>query len=50
MWTPAVWLQDNEEQEVVVPHNWMQNHMVHWSPGVNAARDMDEMRDSTPSW
>ncbi|MPC70107.1 hypothetical protein E2C01_064345 [Portunus trituberculatus] len=50
MWARAVWLEDNEEQEGVIQHKCIQNHMVHWPPGVNAARPMDEMRDLTPSW
>lgn len=50
MWTRAVWLEDNEEQEGVIPQKWIQNQMVHWPPGVNAARAMDEMRTPTPSW
>lgn len=50
MWARAVWLEDNEEQEGVIPQKWIQNQMVHWPPGVNAAPAMAEMRDPTPSW
>lgn len=50
MWAQAVWLEDNEEVEGVIPQKWIKNDVVLWPPGVNAARAVDEMRDPTASW
>lgn len=49
-WARAVWLENDVEEEGVVPHAWIENKTVRWPTGVNVMRAFSEQRLPLDNW
>lgn len=50
MWSRAVWLERDQEEEGVIPSSWIQEGMVMWPPGVSAAKALRDKREPQDTW
>ena len=50
MWTRAVWTEPEGEQEGVIPDLWVMDNYVHWPPGANAAKAMEQKKKPSGTW
>lgn len=50
MWVRAVWLEGKKEEEGVLPKVWLRNGCIHWPPGVDASKALQEMREPAANW
>ena len=50
MWKRAVWLEDEVEEEGVIPDCWANEESVYWPPGKNAQKALKERREPGESW
>ena len=41
-WSPVVWKEGDQEEEEVIPTNWVQNRHVMWPKGINVLKAMKE--------
>ena len=46
----AVWKEDDQEEEGVIPSVWVKENTVMWPRGVNVLKAMKEMRHPDDSW
>ena len=49
-WSRAVWIQNEEEMEAVIPSNWIQNGKVYWPSKVNVKKAFKEQADPGENW
>nr|XP_022307903.1 uncharacterized protein LOC111113905 [Crassostrea virginica] len=50
IWCRAVWKEDDQEEEGVIPSVWVKENTVMWPRGVNVLKAMKEMRHPDDSW
>jgi len=50
MWSRAVWLEREREEEGVVPSNWVTDDYVNWPSGCDATRAMAEQKNPGANW
>ncbi|XP_061194512.1 serine/threonine-protein kinase PRP4 homolog [Saccostrea echinata] len=50
MWSRAVWLERDHEEEGVIPSSWIREGMVMWPPGVSAAKALREKKEPQDTW
>ena len=50
MWSRAVWLEPQGEEEGVIPSLWIQDDTVFWPPGVDATKAMANQKEPTFKW
>ena len=49
-WTRAVWIENEEEMEAVIPSNWIQNGKVYWPSKMNVKKAFKEPADPEKNW
>lgn len=49
-WTRAVWREDDQEEELVVPSTWIKGKFVRWPSGSSAVAALKEMRSPGANW
>ncbi|XP_065639524.1 uncharacterized protein LOC136072282 [Hydra vulgaris] len=50
MWKKAVWKEDLQEEEGVIPSNWIGNKTVYWPPGTKALNAMKAHQNPEKNW
>ena len=50
MWKRAVWVENEHEEEGVIPDNWTDGASVFWPPGSNAEKALKERREPNEKW
>ncbi|XP_047127610.2 uncharacterized protein LOC124808513 [Hydra vulgaris] len=50
MWKRAVWQEDLQEEEGVIPSNWIDNKTVYWPPGTKALNAMKARQNPEKNW
>ncbi|XP_065660446.1 uncharacterized protein LOC136084332 isoform X2 [Hydra vulgaris] len=50
MWKRAVWQEDLQEEEGVIPSNWIENKTVYWPPGTKALNAMKARQNPEKNW
>ena len=49
-WSRAVWIENEEEMEAVIPSNWIQNGKVYWPSKMNVKKAFKEQADPEENW
>ncbi|XP_021373032.1 arginine/serine-rich coiled-coil protein 2-like isoform X1 [Mizuhopecten yessoensis] len=49
-WIRAVWIEGNQEEEGVVPSNWVKGKILYWPNGINAEKAIKMGREPTDKW
>ena len=49
-WSRAVWIENEEEMETVIPSNWIQNGKVYWPSKMNVKKAFKEQADPEENW
>ena len=49
-WARAVWIENEEEMEAVIPSNWIQNGKVYWPSKMNVKKAFKEPADPEENW
>ena len=49
-WVRAVWLEDKDEMEEVLPSEWVQNGTVYWPRSANGRRLISERKPPGKTW
>ena len=49
-WSRAVWIENEEEMEAVIPSNWIQNGKVYWHSKMNVKKAFKEQADPEENW
>lgn len=50
MWVRAVWLENDIEEEGVIPEVWIQDNNVRWPNGINVIRARTEQKIPSNKW
>lgn len=49
-WSRVIWKEGDQEEEGVIPTNWVQNKHVMWPKGINVLKAMKELKSSDENW
>ena len=49
-WARAVWIENDVEEEGVVPRVWIEDKTVRWPKGINVIRAFSEQRLPLDNW
>ena len=49
-WSRAVWIENEEEMEAVIPSNWIQNGKVYWPSKMNVKKAFKEQVHPGENW
>ena len=50
MWARAVWIEQDKEEEGVIPEIWIQGQTVRWPTGLNVVKALSEKREPLGKW
>ena len=50
MWSRAVWVEKESEEEAIIPTNWIKENNVYWPTVVDASKALKERREPGSKW